>query len=63
MAKKVTIELHDYVENAMLISAKVGLHRNEDITTKVGRIEKSLFLFNKAIESGLISVADLVNLK
>jgi hypothetical protein len=63
MAKKVTIEIHDYVESAMLISAKVCLHKNEDLTTKVGRIEKSLELFNKAVEQNLISIADLVNLK
>lgn len=63
MAKKVTIELHDFVEDAMIISAKVSLHKNEDITTKVGRVEKSLELFSKAIEQGLISIADLVNLK
>lgn len=63
MAKQVTIKMHDYVEKAMLVSAKVSLHKDCDIVTKVGRIEYALELFNKAVEQGKISIADLVNLK
>jgi hypothetical protein len=62
-AKQVTIQMHDYVESAMIISAKVGLHKGNDVTTKVGRIEMALELFNKAVEQGKISIGDLVNLK
>lgn len=62
-AKQVTIQMHDYVESAMIISAKVGLHKGVDITTKVGRIEYALEMLNKAVEQGKISIGDLVNLK
>lgn len=60
---KCTIEINENVNKAMLISAKVALHKNEDVTTKVGRVELALELFIKAIEQGKISVADLVTLK
>lgn len=60
---KCTITLNENIDKAMLISAKVALHKDADLTTKVDRVEYALELFVKAIEQNKISIADLVNLK
>lgn len=61
--KKCTITITEQAEKAMLLSARVAMYNNKDLRTKVERIEFSLELFNKLLESGKITMADLVNLK